>query len=74
MTRLLRAALLACTALCAIAPAAHADRVETLKGYDAPGTPARYDKVKVLEVGSAKAKHVLVLEPGTSAARATSGR
>ncbi len=57
----------------AIAPAAHADRVVTLKGYDAPGTPAKYDKVKVYEVGSAKAKRVLVLEPGTlGGARATS--
>jgi pimeloyl-ACP methyl ester carboxylesterase len=66
MPRLLRAAVLAGTALCAFAPAAHADRVVTMKGFNAPG-PAKYDKVKVYEVGSTKAKHVLVLEPGTSA-------
>ena len=32
-----------------------------------PGTPAKYDKVGVIKVGSATAKNVLVLEPGTSA-------
>jgi pimeloyl-ACP methyl ester carboxylesterase len=50
------------------APAAGAaERIVTVPGYDAPGTPARYDKVKVVEVGPSKAKHVLVLVPGTSA-------
>jgi hypothetical protein len=41
-----------------------------MDGFDAPGTPAQFDKVGVLEVGSAGAKNVLVLEPGTSAAAA----
>jgi pimeloyl-ACP methyl ester carboxylesterase len=44
-----------------------AERIVTVPGYDAPGTPAKYDKVKVVEVGPSKAKHVLVLVPGTSA-------
>ena len=41
-----------------------------MKGYDAPGTPSRYDKVGVIKVGPAKAKNVLVLSPGTSAGAA----
>jgi pimeloyl-ACP methyl ester carboxylesterase len=44
--------------------------VTWMDGFDAPGTPARYDKVGVLEVGSRSARNVLVLEPGTSAAGA----
>jgi pimeloyl-ACP methyl ester carboxylesterase len=55
----------AVAALVTASPAA-ADRVETMKGYDAPG-PAQYDKVRVLQIGKAKAKKVLVLVPGTSA-------
>lgn len=41
-----------------------------MDGFDAPGTPARYDKVGVIEVGASSAKNVLVLEPGTSAGSA----
>lgn len=41
----------------------------TVAGVTAPG-PAAYNKVRVLEVGPAKAKNVLVLEPGTSAGAA----
>jgi pimeloyl-ACP methyl ester carboxylesterase len=44
--------------------------VTWMNGFDAPGTPARYDQVGVLKVGSSSAKNVLVLEPGTSAAAA----
>jgi pimeloyl-ACP methyl ester carboxylesterase len=44
--------------------------VEWMKGYAAPGTPARYDRVGVLKVGPSSAKNVLVLEPGTSAGSA----
>src|ERR1700733_3968099 len=44
--------------------------VTWMQGYAAPGTPARYNKVGVLKVGSSGAKNVLVLEPGTSAAAA----
>jgi pimeloyl-ACP methyl ester carboxylesterase len=42
--------------------------VTWMKGSPAPGTPAKYDKVGVIKVGPTKAKNVLVLEPGTSAA------
>jgi pimeloyl-ACP methyl ester carboxylesterase len=41
--------------------------VTWMPGFAAPGTPAKYDKVGVIKVGSAGAKNVLVLEPGTSA-------
>ena len=40
---------------------------ERLKGFDAPGTPAKYDKVGVLKIGPRRARNVLVLNPGTSA-------
>jgi hypothetical protein len=62
----------AAAALLVAAPTAAAaakDRVVTLKGFDAPG-PARYDKVRVIEQGPAAARHVLVLQPGTSAGAA----
>jgi len=42
-------------------------RVVTLDGYGAPGPPPALNKVKVIQIGKAKAKHVLVLVPGTSA-------
>jgi pimeloyl-ACP methyl ester carboxylesterase len=44
--------------------------VTWMRSFAAPGTPAKYDKVGVIKVGSASAKNVLVLEPGTSAAGA----
>jgi hypothetical protein len=44
--------------------------VTYMRGYAAPGTPAAFDKVGVIKVGSPHAKNVLVLEPGTSAAAA----
>jgi pimeloyl-ACP methyl ester carboxylesterase len=49
------------------APALH---VTWMSSYAAPQTPAQYDKVGVIKVGSTDAKNVLVLEPGTSAAAA----
>jgi pimeloyl-ACP methyl ester carboxylesterase len=54
-------------ALAASAAASPRVTVRWMKGFAAPGTPARYDKVGVVAVGPAKAKNVLVLEPGTSA-------
>jgi pimeloyl-ACP methyl ester carboxylesterase len=45
-------------------------KVRWMRGYAAPDTPAKYDKVGVIEVGPASAKNVLVFEPGTSAAAA----
>jgi pimeloyl-ACP methyl ester carboxylesterase len=47
-----------------------APAVSWMHGFDAPGTPAKYDEVGVLKVGSSSAKNVLVLEPGTSAGSA----
>jgi len=54
-------------------PAAAAPKplqVTWMRGFAAPGTPARYDKVGVIKVGPSDAKNVLVLEPGTSAGAA----
>ena len=42
-------------------------RVHWLRGVSAPGTPSRLNRVGVLQVGSARARNVLVLMPGTSA-------
>ena len=42
-------------------------RVTWMRGYAAAGTPAKYNKVGVIKVGSPHARNVLVLEPGTSA-------
>ena len=70
--RLTRPLLLA-TALLALVPtSARAGllRVHWMPGFAAPGTPARYDKVGVIEVGPRSARNVLVLEPGTSAGAA----
>ncbi len=44
--------------------------VTWMRGFAAPGTPAKYDKVGVIKVGPTNAKNVLVLEPGTSAGSA----
>ena len=67
--------LAALTVFCAVAwlgAPAHAAplKVDWMRGAPAPGTPARYDKVGVLKVGSPHARNVLVLEPGTSAGAA----
>ena len=45
-------------------------RVHWMAGTKAPGTPARFDRVGVLKIGSPRARNVLVLEPGTSAGSA----
>jgi pimeloyl-ACP methyl ester carboxylesterase len=52
------------------APAAADTRFQRLQGFAAPGTPAKYNKVGVLKIGSKRAKNVLVLNPGTSASAA----
>lgn len=41
--------------------------VMTLKGFPAPETPAKFNKVKVLKQGPKKARKILLLVPGTSA-------
>jgi hypothetical protein len=58
-------------ALAAVSAASAAPlKVTWMAGYKAPGTPAKYNRVGVIKVGPAKAKNVLVLEPGTSAGSA----
>jgi pimeloyl-ACP methyl ester carboxylesterase len=66
-TGLLRLTLLVCLALGIGAGSASALQVTWMNGFHAPGTPSKYDKVGVIEVGRSSAKNVLVLEPGTSA-------
>ena len=67
-TRTLTAITVACAATAMSLPAtAAALKVTWMKGFAAPTTPAKYNKVGVIKVGPAKAKNVLVLAPGTSA-------
>jgi pimeloyl-ACP methyl ester carboxylesterase len=55
----------------AFAPSTMADtRFGRIDGFTAPGTPAKFNRVGVLKVGPARAKNVLVLNPGTSASAA----
>ena len=69
--RLTRLLLLTAVVLMLATAAAQADlKVHWIRGFAAPGTPARYDKVGVIEVGPRAARNVLVLEPGTSAGAA----
>ena len=42
-------------------------RFVRIPGFAAPGTPSNLNKVGILQIGSAKARNVLVLNPGTSA-------
>jgi hypothetical protein len=68
-----RAAVLAAGALslaALAAPSADAAKLVRIPGLKVAGTPAKYDKVGILEIGSAKAKNILVLNPGTSASAA----
>ncbi len=71
-----RSALVTVTAIVALAvlapPAISAVpvRFQRIQGFDAKATPARYDKVGVLEVGPRNAPNILILNPGTSASAA----
>src|ERR1700744_3752290 len=65
-TLALAALSLTVVSLTAAAPASAKLGVTWMKGYAAPGTPAKYDKVGVIKVGARNARNVLVLEPGTS--------
>lgn len=67
LTACLIPAVAAALSVATLGPATAADRWTTLPGYDAPGTPKKYDKVRVLKQGPASADNVLVLIPGTSA-------
>jgi pimeloyl-ACP methyl ester carboxylesterase len=40
-------------------------KFEQLQGFNAPGTPAKYNKVGVIKTGPSDAENVLVLVPGT---------
>src|SRR6202012_2852992 len=66
-TLALAALSLTVVSLTAAAPASAKLGVTWMKGYAAPGTPAKYDRVGVIKVGAPRARNVLVLEPGTSA-------
>ena len=57
-------------ALAPPASAATPTRFERIAGYASPGTPAKYNRVGILEIGPRSAKNVLVLNPGTSASAA----
>src|SRR4051794_17483671 len=45
-------------------------KFQRIAGFKSPGTPAKYNKVGILKIGPAKARNVLVLNPGTSASAA----
>ncbi|WDT94238.1 alpha/beta fold hydrolase [Thermoleophilum album] len=51
----------------ASAAAKVSERFERIRGYNEPSTPAKYDRVGILAVGSRKAPNILILVPGTSA-------
>jgi hypothetical protein len=73
-TRSRRLVLLALSALAAAgvgtAPAGAKVSFQRIAGFESPGTPAKYDKVGILKIGSPNARNVLVLNPGTSASAA----
>ncbi len=52
------------------APALGRTDFQRIPGYSSPGTPAKYNKVGIIKIGSKKARNVLVLSPGTSASAA----
>ncbi len=57
-------------ALALFVPSAPAAEISWMKGFDDPATPDALDRVGVLKVGYKQAKHVLVLNPGTSSGAA----
>src|SRR4051794_14025746 len=57
-------------ALVLAAPATAKVSFQRIDGFKSPGTPAKYDKVGILKIGSPRARNVLVLSPGTSASAA----
>ncbi|HSD78035.1 MAG TPA: hypothetical protein VLA98_11545, partial [Solirubrobacteraceae bacterium] len=54
----------------AASPARTSVRFQQLAGVASPGTPQRYDRVGILQVGPRRAQNILVLNPGTSASAA----
>jgi hypothetical protein len=70
-TRMVVGLALAALALAAAPAGAAVDtRFHRIQGFPSPGTPAKYNKVGILEVGPRRAKNVLVLNPGTSSSAA----
>jgi pimeloyl-ACP methyl ester carboxylesterase len=69
-TLIVTAVALVCVGLPASAAAKIPVSFKRIAGYKSPGTPAKYNKVGILKVGSKKARNVLVLNPGTSASAA----
>src|SRR5215208_5358265 len=69
-TLIFAVAALACAAFSAPAFGKVNVSFKRIAGYASPGTPAKYNKVGILKIGSKKAKNVLVLNPGTSASAA----
>jgi len=59
-----------CLAATGTADAKISVRFQRIAGFHSPGTPAKYNRVGILETGSPKARNVLVLNPGTSASAA----
>jgi pimeloyl-ACP methyl ester carboxylesterase len=73
MSRFARCWACAVVVACVVPSVAHGAKgvsFERIAGYKSPGTPAKYDKVGILKIGSPKAKNILVLNPGTSASAA----
>jgi len=71
MTTHARALSLASALVLAVAaPATAKVSFQRIDGFKSPGTPAKYDKVGILKIGSPNARNVLVLNPGTSASAA----
>ena len=71
MTTPARALSLASALVLAVAaPAGAKVSLQRIDGFKSPGTPAKYDKVGILKIGSPNARNVLVLNPGTSASAA----
>jgi pimeloyl-ACP methyl ester carboxylesterase len=66
----LAVAVAACLAAAPAADAKISVRFQRIAGFRSPGTPAKYNRVGILQTGSPKAKNVLVLNPGTSASAA----
>src|SRR5436309_4526185 len=56
--------------LAVAAPATAKVSFQRIDGFRSPGTPAKYDRVGILKIGSPAARNVLVLNPGTSASAA----
>ena len=67
---ILALSVLALAAFAAPATAKVSVSFERIAGYASPGTPAKYNKVGIIKVGSRKARNVLVLNPGTSSSAA----